>query len=66
MSLACENGIHKVSLVPRPFGEGKEKGPGEYSQQMCQYLPEPISVFYAVASISHVRGVCIITKITQV
>ena len=25
MSLACENGIHKVSLVPMPFG--KEKGP---------------------------------------
>ena len=44
MSLACETGRHKVSLESRPFGEGKEKGPREYSQQMCPYFPESIRI----------------------
>ena len=30
------------SLVPRPFEEGDEKGPGTHGQRMRQYLPESI------------------------
>ena len=44
MNLACDTGRHKVSLVPRPFREGKERGPGMYSQQIRQYLPEYIRI----------------------
>ena len=34
----------RTSLVPRPFEEGKEKGPGTYGQRMHQYLPESIRI----------------------
>ena len=54
MRLACENGIHKVSLVPRPFGEGEQRGPGMYSQQMRQYLPESIRILCRCTNKPHI------------
>ena len=51
------------SLVPRPFEEGDEKGPGTHGQRMRQYLPESIRIL--CHCINKPCGARIITKIVQ-
>ena len=51
------------SLVPRPFEEGDEKGPGTHGQRMRQNLPESIRIL--CHCINKPCGARIITKIVQ-